>query len=102
MSARLRGAVAALAAAAVATVPDAARACSVCGAGNDRSNLAFLISTIFLSLLPLALIGGGVVWLRRHASGEFAEREDPVVATGRPAQPGRASLDPVAPQRSRA
>ncbi|MEO5616385.1 MAG: hypothetical protein ABIS67_01315 [Candidatus Eisenbacteria bacterium] len=49
--------------------------------------MAFLISTIFLSLLPLALIVGGLLWLRRHAradmGGEFLDRDDLAIAAAR-------------------
>ena len=42
--------------------------------------IAFLISTAFLSLLPLALIFSGVWWLRRQIgaamSDEFVDRDD--------------------------
>lgn len=45
---------------------------------------AFLISTAFLSLLPLALIFSGVWWLRRQIgaamSDEFVDRDEPVEA----------------------
>jgi len=65
--------------------PAVAHACAVCGAGGaDRSQSAFFDTTIFLSLLPLGMIGGGVLWLRRAGgmiSGEFEERHafDPKV-----------------------
>jgi hypothetical protein len=38
--------------------PGVAFACGVCGAADDNAN-TFLLSTIFLSLLPLAMIFGG-------------------------------------------
>ncbi len=38
--------------------PELALACGVCGAADDNSN-TFLASTVFLSLLPLAMIFGG-------------------------------------------
>jgi hypothetical protein len=47
--------------------PRVAQACSVCTAGRDEENqLAFLLSTIFMSLLPLLAIGTlvGVLWRR--------------------------------------
>jgi len=53
---------------AVLLAPAAARACAVCGAGaTDRNNVAFMISTIFLSLLPLIAVAAGALWLRRRA-----------------------------------
>ena len=74
----LRSALAALAA---ALLPAAAHACAVCSVlGSERSRKAFFDTTIFLSLLPLALIGFGAWWLARRFGGrlaeEFRERED--------------------------
>ena len=70
----------ALATLALLALPAVAEACAVCGAA-DRNRAAFLGTTIFLSLLPLGMIGGGVLWLRRRAGGtwraEFEEREEP-------------------------
>lgn len=70
----------ALATLALLALPAVAEACAVCGAA-DRNRAAFLGTTIFLSLLPLGMIGGGVLWLRRRAGtswrAEFAEREEP-------------------------
>ena len=61
-------------------LPALASACAVCGGGPERSRLAFLISTGFLSLLPLGMIAGGLLWLRRHARtalrGEFLDRDE--------------------------
>lgn len=60
--------------------PALAHACAVCGGGTDRMRIAFLISTAFLSLLPLALIFSGVWWLRRQVgaamSDEFLDRDE--------------------------
>jgi hypothetical protein len=67
-------------------LPAQALACAVCGAANER-RVAFLVTTILLSLLPLALIAAGLWWIAHHArgrlAGEFAEREPGVV--GEPA-----------------
>jgi hypothetical protein len=58
-------------------VPSPALACAACAAAN--ANRMFLVMTIVLSLLPLAMIGAGLLWIRRHArgrlAGEFEERE---------------------------
>lgn len=59
----------ALAGAHMAIVPRVAQACAVCTTGRDDENqAAFLVSTIFLSLLPLAGLGTlvFVLW-RRYA-----------------------------------
>jgi len=73
--------------------PALAHACAVCGGGTDRMRIAFLISTGFLSLLPLALIFGGVWWLRRQIGtslrDEFLDRDD--------VAPGRARIEIAAP-----
>ena len=47
--------------------PSAAHACAVCFSATDRNRIAFLITTIVLSLLPLAMIGAGLLWLARRA-----------------------------------
>jgi hypothetical protein len=49
-------------------VPEWAAACAVCGAGvdDDQSRIAYLITTALLSMLPLALFGGILLWLRRQ------------------------------------
>jgi len=55
------------------------QACPVCFSGSRRIRLAFFGTTILLSLLPLGMIGGGLVWLRRGAgeflAGEFEDRD---------------------------
>ena len=43
---------------AIAVLPDAAAACSVCYAGAEESRKAFLFTTVLLSLLPISMIGG--------------------------------------------
>ena len=42
-----------------------ADACSVCFSATDENRQAFLVTTIILSLLPLAMIGGAAWWLFR-------------------------------------
>ena len=40
-------------------------ACAVCSAGReDENRLAFLLTTIFLTVLPPVIVGGVVWWLR--------------------------------------
>lgn len=54
--------------AALLGLPEWASACAVCGAGvdDDQSRIAYLLTTAGLSLLPLALFGGFLLWLRRQ------------------------------------
>lgn len=45
-----------------------ALACPACAtAAPEASRQAFVSSTVFLSLMPLAMIGGAVLWIRRRA-----------------------------------
>ena len=47
-------------------LPDAASACSVCYVGAEESRKAFLLTTVFLSLLPLGMVGSFVWWIWRR------------------------------------
>ena len=54
--------------AAVALAPRASSACSVCmGSASDAAQKGFLIGSVFLSVLPLVLIGAIAFWVRRRA-----------------------------------
>jgi hypothetical protein len=59
--------------------PALAQACAVCGSANDRNRMAFFWTTVLLSLAPLGLIGGALLWIRRVAgdrlAAEFEERD---------------------------
>lgn len=60
--------------------PRLAAACPVCRPGDgDPAQLGFLMGTIFLSLLPLALVGGAVLWLR-HRIRRLAAEESAATA----------------------
>jgi hypothetical protein len=50
----------------LALAPELAHACAVCGAyaDEDQSRLAYIATSIALSVLPLALFGGFLLWLR--------------------------------------
>ncbi len=52
----------------VAAHPAVARACPVCFDPRAENQEAFLSMTIFMSLLPLAMFGGLVLWIRRRAA----------------------------------
>ena len=54
-------------------------ACSVCFSANEENRFAYLAMTVFMSLLPLAAIGGSLfyVWRKTGGGDVFAERSDP-------------------------
>ena len=65
-------------------LPHVAHGCAVCGALTDeRTRKAIFNATVFMSLLPLAVIGLGLWWFARRAgaavSAEFQESPDAVV-----------------------
>jgi hypothetical protein len=60
--------------------PRISAACSVCYGGDEESRTAFILTTVFLSVLPLAMIGSLVWWLWRAASRAEREREARPVA----------------------
>jgi hypothetical protein len=66
-----------LALAAVAALPDAAEACAVCFDASDENREAFLLTTAFLSLFPLGMVGGAGLWLRRRVRERDAEDAPP-------------------------
>jgi hypothetical protein len=75
---------AALLVAAAQAAPRAAAACAVCSSGReDETRFAFLWTTAFLSALPLGMVAGIALWLRRrlreharaHAPREVAPAE---------------------------
>lgn len=54
----------------LATLPDVALACPVCFDRDDEARIAFLATTGLLTLLPLGLVAGFGVWLRRRTREE--------------------------------
>jgi hypothetical protein len=48
-------------------VPDVALACPVCFDPRDENRQAFLATTAFLSLLPLGMVAGAGLWLRKRS-----------------------------------
>lgn len=58
--------------------PSASHACAVCGVGTGINGSTFFWTTILLSLLPLAMLAAGFIYLRRvvrlHMPDEFEER----------------------------
>lgn len=65
---RGRGFLAALVAATalLALAPGEAWACPVCFDRDDEARIAFLATTGLLTLLPLGMVGGAVVWVRKR------------------------------------
>ena len=63
-----------LVAAFVLALPSVGQACAVCSAGKDEENAAaFLASTVFMSVMPLAAIGTLVYVLYRRIQKLEAE-----------------------------
>jgi hypothetical protein len=62
-----------LALAALAAHPDAAHACAVCFDASDENRQAFLLTTAFLSLLPLGMVAGAGLWLRQRVKERDAQ-----------------------------
>jgi hypothetical protein len=62
--------------AALVAVPRLAAACPVCMAADARRTDAYVATTVLLSLLPLAAIGGiaWLVWRRANAGDVVAPR----------------------------
>ncbi len=46
--------------------PQLGQACAVCFSSNDENRLAFAVTTVFLTALPLVMIGSFVLWLRQR------------------------------------
>jgi hypothetical protein len=61
----LRRHAAALTGLAVAWTADIARACPSCASPLEENRQAFVDTTIFLTVVPLLMIGGFVWWIRR-------------------------------------
>ena len=51
----------------VTLAPKLAFACAVCMSGrDDETRLAFEIATAFMTVTPLLMVGGVLLWLRRR------------------------------------
>lgn len=51
----------------VLALPDVAHACPVCFDPREENRFAFLATTVFMSLVPLGMVGGLGLWLRKRA-----------------------------------
>jgi hypothetical protein len=61
----------ALAAFALASLPaQRALACAVCFSGREESRLAYLLTTIFMTSIPLVALAIGIFWVVRKATAD--------------------------------
>ena len=58
-----------------------AYACSLCLAENEESRIMFILTTILLTILPLAVIGGTIRWAVKKAE-RMREEEDAFALNG--------------------
>jgi len=47
-------------------LPDVAHACPVCFDSSDENRRAFMVTTAFMTLLPLGMVAGAGLWVRRR------------------------------------
>jgi hypothetical protein len=45
-----------------------ALACAVCFSGRDESRVAYLLTTIFMTSLPIVALGIGIYWVVKRAN----------------------------------
>jgi len=77
---RLRAAAAPAVALALLLAPRASEACSKCLSGrSEATKLAYILTTVFLSALPLLAIGAGAWWLVRRARAQERATEEGTV-----------------------
>lgn len=58
-------------------LPEAVAACPVCFDSSDENRMAFLATTAFLSLLPLGMVAGAGLYIRRRSQERDDDRFDP-------------------------
>ncbi len=69
----LRKAVATLAFVLASLPAQQALACAVCFSGRDESRVAYLLTTIFMTSLPILALGAGIFWVVKKASSADAQ-----------------------------
>jgi hypothetical protein len=85
MPARLRTAIAPVVGWFALVAPEVARACSVCGAGReDETRVAFLVTTLVLSVLPLAMLGALLAWVRWRVRHRPEAGREPIASAAAP------------------
>jgi hypothetical protein len=62
-----------LALCALVLLPDVAHACPVCFDARDENRQAFIATAVFLSVLPLSLVAGAGLWIRKRSKDADAE-----------------------------
>jgi hypothetical protein len=89
----VRANLALLVSALVLALPGSAFACPFCiAAQSENVQKAFALASLFLSVLPLAMIGALFLWLRRRARQLAAEEAAGVIRLPSPsARPNRAA-----------
>jgi hypothetical protein len=71
----MRKAVATLAIALGTLSAQPALACAVCFSGRDESRIAYLLTTLVMTALPILALGAGIYWVVKKASaGDSAPR----------------------------
>jgi hypothetical protein len=66
--------------AAALVLPEAALACPMCVSAQDEAvQTAFAVASLFMTAMPLGVIGGFVWWLRRRARQLAAEEAAGVI-----------------------
>jgi hypothetical protein len=51
-----------------------ALACAVCFSGRDESRVAYLLTTIFMTALPILALAAGIVWVVKKANAADSAR----------------------------
>ncbi len=64
----MRKALVAIALALVALPAQQALACSVCFSGRDESRVAYILTTIFMTAIPIVALAAGIAWVVKKAN----------------------------------
>ncbi len=80
----------------MAVLPDVALACPVCFDARDENRQAFLATTAFMSLLPLGMVAGAGLYIRKRSreldelGGDNTTERSTVLDDGSSEQDGKA------------
>ncbi len=61
----------------LALFPEGVAACPVCFDSSDENRMAFIATTAFLSLMPLGMVAGAGLWIRKKVKDRGDEPVDP-------------------------